>query len=105
MPLADTIKRSGDRIPSHTGVDCGAGTPVIAETVDREGLWAAQTPQMFRALELTQALEQAQQDGAPITDEASAMEKMGGRPLLVQGSPRNFKITWPEDFELMEKWL
>ncbi|XOT98559.1 2-C-methyl-D-erythritol 4-phosphate cytidylyltransferase, partial [Alcaligenes pakistanensis] len=40
-----------------------------------------------------------------VTDEASAMELTGSQPLLILGSARNFKVTWPEDFELMEKWL
>ena len=66
---------------------------------------AAQTPQMFRALDLLRALEQAHAAQLTITDEASAVELAGQRPWLVQGSARNFKVTWPEDFELMEKWL
>lgn len=105
VPLADTIKRGADLVPDPNRQVNKQSEPVVIETVDREGLWAAQTPQMFRAHELTRALEQAQHNRLAITDEASAMEQIGQQPLLVLGSPRNFKVTWPDDFELMEKWL
>jgi 2-C-methyl-D-erythritol 4-phosphate cytidylyltransferase len=81
--LADTLKSE-----SHGRV---------AQTVDRANKWLAQTPQMFRLGVLTQALEQA---GAAVTDEASGIESMGLRPLLVPGSAQNFKVTYPEDFAL-----
>jgi 2-C-methyl-D-erythritol 4-phosphate cytidylyltransferase len=74
----------------------------VASTVDREGLWAAQTPQMFRLGLLTQALESALSRGdtaAAITDEASAIEALGLHPRLVMGDADNFKLTWPADFE------
>ena len=54
---------------------------------------------------LLDALARAANDGVSVTDEASALEHAGLAPLLVRGSVRNFKVTWPEDFELMEKWL
>ncbi len=44
-------------------------------------------------------------NGVAVTDEASAIEAAGYAPLLVPGAMRNFKVTWPDDFELMEKWL
>jgi 2-C-methyl-D-erythritol 4-phosphate cytidylyltransferase len=69
----------------------------VAQTVDRSDKWLAQTPQMFRLGVLLQALERA---GAAVTDEASAMEAMGLKPLLVSGSAQNFKVTYPEDFAL-----
>jgi 2-C-methyl-D-erythritol 4-phosphate cytidylyltransferase len=90
MPVADTVK---------------AGDSRVARTIDRAGLWLAQTPQMFRAGMLRRALAQAANLGVAITDEASAIEGAGHAPRLVLGSARNFKVTWPEDFELMEKWL
>ncbi|MGB3289821.1 MAG: 2-C-methyl-D-erythritol 4-phosphate cytidylyltransferase, partial [Burkholderiaceae bacterium] len=71
----------------------------------REGLWLAQTPQMFPAGPLAHALQAAGASSATLTDEASAMELAGYAPNLVPGSARNFKVTWPEDFDLMEKWL
>jgi 2-C-methyl-D-erythritol 4-phosphate cytidylyltransferase len=73
----------------------------VLETVPRAGLWAAQTPQMFRYALLRRALEQANE----VTDEASAVEALGLSPKLVPGSARNFKITLPHDIELAELLL
>lgn len=84
--------------------DAAAGAR-IARSVPRNGLWLAQTPQMFRAGALIDALTQALAAGEDITDEAGAMQAQGLAPRLVLGSARNFKVTWPEDFDLMEKWL
>ncbi|MDR2012306.1 MAG: 2-C-methyl-D-erythritol 4-phosphate cytidylyltransferase [Rhodanobacter sp.] len=86
-PLRDTLKLAD------------AGTRVIA-TEPRESRWRALTPQMFRRGELTAALEDAQRNGVAMTDEAMAMERMGHRPLLVEGDERNIKVTTPADFEL-----
>ena len=88
LPIADTIKQEE------------AGR--VAKTVDRRGKWAAQTPQMFRLGLLRPALLQA---GDSVTDEASAVELLGHAPRLVPGSPENLKLTYPEDFELAERWL
>ncbi len=82
LPVADTLKR-------------GNGENHIAETVSRSGLWQAQTPQLFPAALLQQALAAA--NPAEITDEASAVERLGLQPLLVQGDSRNLKLTWPAD--------
>jgi 2-C-methyl-D-erythritol 4-phosphate cytidylyltransferase len=60
---------------------------------------------MFRAGVLRDALTAASVSGAAVTDEASAIEAAGYAPLLVPGAMRNFKVTWPDDFELMENWL
>jgi 2-C-methyl-D-erythritol 4-phosphate cytidylyltransferase len=90
LPVPDTVKSGAER---------------VARTVDREGLWLAQTPQMFRAGALREALAAAASRGVAITDESSAMEAAGHAPRLVQGDARNFKVTWPGDFDLMEKWL
>lgn len=86
LPLADTLKQSN------------AGSRV-ERTIPREGLWQAQTPQMFRFNLLHQAL--ADFDGSP-TDEAQAVEALGLQPKLVAGSLRNMKITYPQDLALME---
>ncbi len=89
LPLPDTLKRAQD----------GRS----AQTLAREGLWLAQTPQMFRLGALHAALQARAADGfAGLTDEASAMEAAGHRPLLVRGSAHNLKVTWPEDFALAE---
>lgn len=92
VPVSDTIKRtSADRR--------------IEATIEREGLWHAQTPQMFRLGGLLAALEQALADGFEVTDEASAMEHAGHRPLMVEGHADNCKITRPEDLPLAELYL
>lgn len=77
----------------------------IARTEDREGLWHALTPQMFRLGELFDALQGALRDGVLITDEASALEHAGKPPLLVEGRGDNIKITRPEDLALAEFFL
>jgi len=92
VPVPDTLKRAADDAR-------------IGATVPREGLWQAQTPQMFRVGVLRQALEEALAEGAVVTDEASAIERLGLRPRLVNGSLRNFKVTYPEDFALAEVLL
>lgn len=86
--LPDTLKREEDGR--------------VAETIDREGKWLAQTPQMFRIGLLMNALERA---GDQVTDEAAAVEAMGKRPLLVPGGTQNFKVTYPDDFLLAEAVL
>lgn len=78
----------------------------VSATVDRADKWLAQTPQMFRLGMLHAALAaQANSGFAGVTDEASAMEMAGHRPLLVPGSAQNFKVTYPEDFALAEAIL
>lgn len=78
----------------------------VAATVDRSDKWLAQTPQMFRLGMLHSALAAQLASGfAGVTDEASAMEMAGHRPLLVPGSAQNFKVTYPEDFALAEAIL
>jgi 2-C-methyl-D-erythritol 4-phosphate cytidylyltransferase len=74
----------------------------VAATLDRQDKWLAQTPQMFRLGMLLEALERA---GANVTDEASAIEGLGHRPLLVPGGTQNFKVTYPDDFALAEAVL
>jgi 2-C-methyl-D-erythritol 4-phosphate cytidylyltransferase len=92
LPLTDTLKRADDN-------------GRVLETVPRERLWRALTPQMFRVAELALALDRALADGAEVTDEAAAMERQGHRPLLVAGSPDNIKITLPQDLALAEVLL
>ena len=88
-PVRDTLKRSGD----DGGID---------RTEPRERLWRALTPQLFRRLQLTRALEAARDAGVDITDESMAMERQGQRPLLVEGAEDNFKITTPADLARFE---
>lgn len=94
MPMADTLK-----IISQQNPNC------IGKTLPREGLWLAQTPQMFRLRALTEALEVSLNQDLEITDEASAMERAGCEPLLVQGEWRNLKVTYPADWALMNQLL
>lgn len=87
-PLPDTLK------VAHDGR--------VAETLERDDKWLAQTPQMFRLGMLRQALENA---GEGVTDESSAIEKMGGKPMLVPAGAHNFKVTFPDDFGMAEAVL
>ncbi len=86
-PVADTLKY------------CGAGESV-ERTADRAGLWRALTPQMFRCAALAAALDAAAAAGRSPTDESQALEWTGARPLRVEGSPSNLKITTAEDLAI-----
>lgn len=77
----------------------------VAQTIPREQLWHAFTPQVFRVGMLRAALEAAQEQGFVVTDEAQAMERQGFHPLLVEGARDNLKITWPQDLALAEFFL
>ena len=77
-------------------------SPPYNRVEDRSQLWLAQTPQMFRAGLLGQALRRAK---GTITDEASAVEQMGLKPRLVPGSRENLKVTWPEDLAIAQSIL
>ncbi len=88
VPVVDTLKR-------------GAEDKRVQATVPRSGLWAAQTPQMFRYAMLRRALETTDD----VTDESSAIEALGLQPRLVEGSSRNFKVTLPQDVLLAEMYL
>jgi 2-C-methyl-D-erythritol 4-phosphate cytidylyltransferase len=92
LPMADTVKRA-----DHDGM--------ILETVPRENLWRALTPQMFRLGRLRLALERASTQSLEVTDEASAIERLGDRPQAVTGHPDNIKITLPADLELAELYF
>ncbi len=85
IPVADTLKRGG-------------GDGRVTATERREGLWQAQTPQMFRYGFLVEALRRS--GPSTITDEAGAIERMGLKPRLVMGEARNLKVTYPQDLEL-----
>ena len=88
LPVPDTLKRARDG--------------VVAETVDREGLVSAQTPQVFLARILRQAFAGPLVDA---TDCASLVERVGGRIAVVDGDPRLLKVTTPADLALVESWL
>jgi len=77
----------------------------VQQTVEREQLWHALTPQMFRYGVLRDALEQSQRQGVAVTDEAMAIERAGLRPRLIEGHSDNIKITRPEDLTLAAFYL
>ena len=86
VPVKDTIKRAVD------------GT--VAETLDREELYAVQTPQVFESSLLKAALQKAVEDNAPVTDDCSAVERLGMTVILTKGSDETIKITTPADVNL-----
>jgi len=92
IPVAGTLKRVSADF-------------VITETVDRSGLWEAQTPQVFSRDLLARAFDHAAAEGAQPTDEAQAVEATGQRVSVVPGSPINLKITSREDLKLAEQAL
>jgi 2-C-methyl-D-erythritol 4-phosphate cytidylyltransferase len=92
FPVSDTVKRVDNE-------------GRVVETIRREGLWRAATPQMFRIGALASALESAQKLGREITDEASAIEGAGGHPRVVACHADNIKVTLPEDLALAELYL
>jgi 2-C-methyl-D-erythritol 4-phosphate cytidylyltransferase len=86
-PVSDTLKRADDK-------GC------VRNTVDREGLWRAGTPQMFRFGVLRRGLAFCRDRKRPVTDEASAVEALGLRPRLVTGRSDNLKVTTAADAKL-----
>jgi 2-C-methyl-D-erythritol 4-phosphate cytidylyltransferase len=92
VPVADTIKR----------VDGDGG---VVETVDRSSLRAAQTPQGFPRRMIVDAYHHAAERGLVATDDAAVVESVGGRVIIVEGDPRNLKITTPPDLDLAETIL
>jgi 2-C-methyl-D-erythritol 4-phosphate cytidylyltransferase len=94
--VADTLKREG-----------GAGgavsaRPTVGETVRRDGLWAVQTPQVFRREILSRALDRPHDVLAGATDDASLVEGLGGTVRLVESPRENFKVTTPDDLRLAD---
>lgn len=95
LPVRDTVKQT----------IAGAKLPLAAQTLDRERLWLAQTPQVFVRGALIAALREAAAAGVAVTDEAQAMERKGHFARLVEGDPRNLKITTPVDLALARLYL
>ncbi|NMH60310.1 2-C-methyl-D-erythritol 4-phosphate cytidylyltransferase [Alteromonas ponticola] len=93
-PVRDTMKRAH---PTKS--------QIVSHTESRESLWHALTPQLFKAGELTHAIQAGLTSGTLITDEASAMEAVGHQVKLVAGNPANIKITHPEDLPLAAFYL
>ena len=91
VPVNDTIKR--------------AENSIVQETVDRSSLWAIQTPQVFQADLIRAAVEKAVTDGAAVTDDCSAVERLGMQVVLTAGERENIKVTTPFDLVLGEAIL
>ncbi len=101
VPVRDTMKRT--EIEYHSPIN---QEPLeITETVNRTGLWHALTPQMFRLNALLSALQNVLDNGELVTDDAQAMERLGHRPVLIEGHSDNIKITHPQDLSLAELYL
>jgi len=90
LPVADTLKRETQ--PGAAG-----------ETVPRQGLWSAQTPQVFPAERFRRLLRRARDEGFRPTDDAALWERYEGPVQLVPGDPTNLKITYPEDLAVAER--
>ncbi len=98
LPVTDTLKRALP--PSEVEFSCTL--PIAVQTFDRQGLWFAQTPQMFKRIDLINALISAKHNGLTVTDESSAMQVMGLYGCLVAGSMRNWKISYASDLIMVE---
>ncbi len=88
-PVVDTVKRTN-------------AARVVVGGVDRENLFAVETPQIFRRALLAEAYAAVFADGIEVSDEISAVERMGGQVVLVSNEEPNFKLTYPADFALAE---
>lgn len=96
VPVADTLKKTSM---------AEEGEVIAQHTIPRDHLWAAQTPQMFRAQALSMAISECLYKGAQLTDDASAIETMGIGPLIVPGHVENMKITQAEDLRTVARLL
>ena len=93
VPVHDTMKRVNKQ------------SSEVCKTIERDGLWHAFTPQMFRLNVLTASLEKTLAEHLLVTDEAQAVERYGLRPMLIEGHPDNIKVTHPIDLALAELYL
>jgi 2-C-methyl-D-erythritol 4-phosphate cytidylyltransferase len=90
-PLDETLKRvEGD---------------LVEATVTRAHLWRGQTPQSFRTQALKDAHDKAADEGFEVTDDASLIERYGGRVVVIHGTRANIKLTYPEDFVVAEAMI
>jgi len=92
IPVRDTIKRVDEN-------------STVLETVPRQSLWLAQTPQTFRVQLICEAHARALSEGMVATDDATLVEQLGGQVKIVAGDPLNFKITTPDDLRLAKVLL
>jgi 2-C-methyl-D-erythritol 4-phosphate cytidylyltransferase len=92
VPMTDTVKRV-------------TSDGVVGETLDRDGLWGVQTPQVFRRAALERALDVPDEVLAQATDDAWLIERAGGRVRVVESSRENLKVTTPHDLVVAEMLL
>lgn len=92
VPVRDTLKKANAQ-------------GLVLETINRQNMWHALTPQMFRLNLLLSALEHVVAHGDIVTDEAQAIERLGYQPILVEGHADNIKITHPQDLQWAELFL
>ncbi|MBE0405792.1 2-C-methyl-D-erythritol 4-phosphate cytidylyltransferase [Psychrobacter sp. AOP22-C1-22] len=107
-PVADTLKQSYkhskapyERLNDSLSVDEDISNAYIEQTIERNNIWQAQTPQVFRLGQLRQVLEYVAAHNLAITDEASAFEHLELPVRLVTGSRQNIKLTYPDDAILL----
>ncbi|MDX2193447.1 MAG: 2-C-methyl-D-erythritol 4-phosphate cytidylyltransferase [Gemmatimonadales bacterium] len=93
VPVADTLKQAAAEAAEAT---------LVGRTVPRDGLWRAQTPQGFPRTLLERAYAEARAAGLAATDDAALVERLGHPVVLVPDSPRNFKVTTPDDLAIAE---
>jgi 2-C-methyl-D-erythritol 4-phosphate cytidylyltransferase len=91
QPMVDTVKSTN-----------GRGSGLITATLDRESLWVAQTPQVFRVQVLRDAYARARLENARATDDSALVERAGGRVMLLQCVGANVKVTVPDDLAMVE---
>jgi len=103
--VVDTIKQSAVQVIDDNTTVNTSEVNKVSTTIDRNYLWQALTPQMYKTKELLNAINKAQTDGVAITDESSAIEYVGLTSLLVSASRENIKITRPEDLALATFYL
>lgn len=102
IPMRDTPKEVSSDLPTACLPDRQGQAGQITRTLDRQRLWLAQTPQVFRRLLFLRAHEVARSQGIYGTDDAALVERLGGCVRIVLGSEENIKVTTPADLKLAE---
>ena len=108
VPAADTLKRVeqvGDETPLSKQSSVTSPVRTVVETLSRQDVWLAQTPQTFRVPLIRAAHQRALDEAIQVTDDAALIEKFGGTVQIVPGERRNFKITTPDDLRMAEALL
>ena len=105
IKLAGKTYATAPAVPVNDTIKVADGNGLVKETPDRRSLYAVQTPQIFQADILKAALQAARNSGLPITDDCSAVERIGKEVYLTEGNPENIKITTPVDLAVAEAIL